>query len=64
MSSPSIKKANYSIRVLGVGISSTDVAISSSQLDIITFTNNKRGIVTKELKVINRIDFFKRALHS
>ncbi len=64
MSSPSIKKANYSIRVLGVGISSTDVAISSSQLDIITFTNNKRGIVTKELKVIRRIDFFKRALHS
>ena len=64
MSSPSIKKANYNIRVLGVGISSIDVAISSSQLDIITFTNNKRGIVTKELKVISKIDFLKRALHS
>jgi hypothetical protein len=64
MSSPRMKKANWSIKVLGVGSSSIVVAICISQLVIYKFITRRKGIVTKELNIIRRIDFFRRTLHS
>ena len=64
MSSPRMKNANWRIKVLGVGKSSRDVAISSYQLVNDRDITRRKGIVTKELNIINSIDFFKSTLHS